>query len=62
MLQLLRGSAHPEVAHVLSLALEAYFKIGVAMEVCKFVGVDATLPVESVDVLADNCFQNVSIH
>ena len=60
LLGLLRA-AHAEVSHVLSSALQAKLEIGVSVEVSEDVGVNATLAVEAVDVLAHNALENASV-
>lgn len=58
----LLSCSHSVVAHVLAIALITDLKVGIAMDVSKLVWVNATFPVKSVDILADDCLKDVSVH
>ena len=55
------SAAHAEVSHVLSSALQAKLEVGVSVEVSEDVGVDTTLAVEAVNVLAHEALEDASV-
>ena len=49
------------VAHVLSVTLNAEFKVCVPVELCHDISVDSTLTVKAINVLADDALEDVAI-
>lgn len=57
----LLGSANLVVAHVFSPTLDAELEIGVTVEVSQLISMDATLAMETINVLADDSLEDTTI-
>ena len=57
VIEIFLGLSDSEVAHIVLTAGLANFEISITMELVDFIGGDATLAMQTIDVLCDDCFE-----